>query len=199
MEKRSLNPKLSVGDRIELYHMDGESSMRPGMEGTVTSVERDVFTNVPDSYLVGVKWDNGRSISLCSDVDIWKLAKKKVNESAEMIKFFKSNEDLFKLFDWKFLREYLVKIQKSGIVNMLGSAPLLYCGSEHIDRYYGENKEDDESFQDVLEMADDAKQKMVQGTMKWLEDNNKEISVESANRYVRKLSEKIIELYVIFY
>jgi hypothetical protein len=82
---------------------------------------------------------------------------------------------------------------------MFGAAPLLYCGSEHIDRYYGENKEDDESFQDVLEMADDAKQKMVQGTMKWLEDNNKEISVESANRYVRKLSEKIIELYVIFY
>lgn len=199
MERRSLNPPLSVGDRVELYLMDGETSMRPGMEGVVTEIVRDINSKDPDAKLIGVKWDNGSSLKLCSDVDLWKLAKKKLDESKEIMDFYKKNEDLFKLFDWKFLREYLIKIQKSGIVNMLGCAPLLYCGSEHLDRYYGENKEDDEDFQEVLDMADESKQKMIDGTVKWMEKYDIEITVENANKYIGRLSKKIVELYVTFY
>jgi hypothetical protein len=48
-------------------------------------------------------------------------------------------------------------------------------------------------------MADTAKDKMVQGTVKWLEENDKEVTVENANRYISKLAVKIVQLYATFY
>jgi hypothetical protein len=202
MKKRPVNPPLSEGDRIELYYMEGESSVPMGTEGTVVSIDDDPFDR--ETKLIRVKWDNGSSLSICSDVDKWKMARpEKIDEqdegSSREYDFFGKNEELFDLFDWRFLRKYLKVIQQTGIVNMLGSAPLLYCGSEHLDRYYGEGKEDDESFQQALEMADEAKQKMIQGTVKWLEENNKEVTIENANSYIRRLSLKIVQLYATFY
>lgn len=203
MKKRALNPSLDVGDRIELYYMEGETGVPPGTEGTVMDIAPDPFS--PDSSLIKVKWDNGSSLSLCSDVDKWKMAKdeERLNEeslgTSNEYEFFGKNEEIFDLFDWRFLRKYLKVIQKTGIVNMFSSSHLLYCGSEHLERYYGEGKEDDENFQEALEMADTAKDKMIQGTVKWLEKNNKEVTVENANRYISKLGKKILELYVTFY
>jgi hypothetical protein len=103
------------------------------------------------------------------------------------------------LFDWRFLNKYLKVIQKTGIVNMFGAGFTLYCGKEHLERYYGEDKEDDENFQEALEMADKAKQKMIQGTVNWMESNGKEVTVDSINTYIRRLSVKLVELYATFY
>lgn len=204
MKKRQVNPPLSEGDRIELYYMEGESSVPMGTEGTVVSIDDDPFDK--ETKLIRVKWDNGSSLSICSDVDKWKMARQEnIDEqvdgegSSREYDFFGKNEELFDLFDWRFLRKYLKVIQQTGIVNMFGAAPLLYCGEEHLDRYYGENKEDNESFQEALEMADEAKQKMVQGTVKWLTENNKEVTVENANRYIRKFAVNMVGLYANFY
>jgi len=204
MKKRQVNPPLNEGDRIELYYMEGESSVPMGTEGTVVSIDDDPFDK--KTKLIRVKWDNGSSLSICSDVDKWKMTREhNIEEQVDEVggtqeyEFFGKNEELFDLFDWRFLRKYLKVIQKTGIVNMFGASPLLYCGSEHLERYYGENKEDNESFQEALEMSDEAKNKMIQGTVKWLEKNNKEVTVESANRYVRRLASKMVELYAAFY
>ena len=186
--KSSKNPELNVGDRIILYHMEGEMGVNPGTEGTVTSLERDPFES--DNQIVSVKWDNGSSLSILSKYDIWKHAKKKkLDESAE--EWFQENQDVMKYFDHKLIRKFLIKVRESGIVNMFGSAPLLYAGREHIDRYYGENPPDEDAFQDVLDMAEDVKHMMIRGTMEYLRDNGKDVTVESVNSSIRRLANKM--------
>ena len=49
-----INPKLNVGDRVVLLHMDGETSVSPGEQGTVISYSI-VFGD--DQYTVS--WDSG--------------------------------------------------------------------------------------------------------------------------------------------
>ena len=196
--KRRLNPELSVGDIIELYYMEGEISVPLGTQGVVTKIQPDPFENTGE--IISVNWDNGSSLSLLSTTDKWVKISKEINESIKsQMDFFSSNEEIFDSFDWKFLRSYLKMVQSSGIVNMLTASPLLYSGSEHIERYYGEDREDDEDFQEVIEFADEAKDKMIQGTIKFMQNKGMEIELENVNRMIRKLSNKILELYILFY
>ena len=81
---------------------------------------------------------------------------------------------------------------------MLQSQPFLYSGREWIDRYYGENREDNEDFQEVLEMADEAKNKMIQGVLKYMESNDIEIELDKVNRLISQFSSKILNLYISF-
>jgi hypothetical protein len=82
---------------------------------------------------------------------------------------------------------------------MFAASPLLYSGKDHIERYYGENPPNPEEFDKLLDMADEAKDKMIQGTMSWMENNNKEIDVNTVNFRVQKLSQKILQLWRVFY
>jgi cell division GTPase FtsZ len=80
---------------------------------------------------------------------------------------------------------------------MYGSSQLLYAGSEHIDRYYGEGKEDDEEFQEFLEQADEAKNKIIQGVIKYMNANGKDLDdMNAVNRFARHFSQKILGLYI---
>jgi hypothetical protein len=198
-KKSNLNPELKIGDRIVLYHMDSESSVSPGDEGTVTNIVQDPFESA-DAKIISVKWDNGSTLSLVSVCDVWKKVESEINEDAQkQADFVIQNEEIFDSFDWRFLRQFLKMIQSSGIVNMFGAAPLLYAGREHIDRYYGEGREDEQEFQEVLDNADEAKNKMIDGTIKFMEKNNNPINVDSVNSKIRRLSQKILEIYMIFY
>jgi len=198
-KKSNLNPELQVGDRIVLYHMDSESSVSPGDEGTVTNIAQDPFESA-DAKIISVKWDNGGTLSLLSTCDVWKKVSPEINESVEkQAEFLINNEEIFDSFDWRFLRKFLKMIQSSGIVNMFGAAPLLYAGKEHIDRYYGEGREDEQEFQEVLDNADEAKNKMIDGTIKFMEKNNNPINVDSVNSKIQRLSQKILQIYMIFY
>jgi hypothetical protein len=186
--KSAKNPELNLGDRIILYHMEGETTVNPGTEGTVTHIANDPFED--GNKIVTVKWDNGSSLSILSNYDVWKHVKKKsIDESAE--EWFQENQDVMKYFDHKLIRKFLIKVRESGIVNMFASAPLLYAGREHIDRYYGENPPDEDAFQDVLDMAEDVKHMMIRGTMEYLRDNGKEVSADSVNSSIRRLSQKM--------
>jgi hypothetical protein len=186
--KSAKNPELNLGDRIILYHMEGETTVNPGTEGTVTHIANDPFED--GNKIVTVKWDNGSSLSILSNYDVWKHVKKKsIDESAE--EWFQENQDVMKYFDHKDIRKFLIKVRESGIVNMFASAPLLYAGREHIDRYYGENPPDEDAFQDVLDMAEDVKHMMIRGTMEYLRANGKEVSADSVNSSIRRLSQKM--------
>ena len=81
---------------------------------------------------------------------------------------------------------------------MLQSQPFLYSGKEWIDRYYGEDQEDNEDFQEVLEMADKAKNKMIQGVLKYMESKDIEIELDKVNRLIGQFSSKILNLYISF-
>jgi hypothetical protein len=201
--KKELNPKLIKGDRIMCLHMDGETSVPPMTTGTVRSVVRDPFE--PDSEIINVNWDNGSTLGLLSVTDSWvKIAQETLEEAktttlSSEYNFLNDNPEIFENFDWRFLREFLKKLRDASPVNMLQSQPFLYSGREWIDRYYGEDQEDNEDFQEVLEMADEAKDKMIQGVLKYMESEGIEIDLDKVNRLISKFASKILNLYISFF
>jgi hypothetical protein len=198
--KRELNPPLSAGDRIMCLHMEGETDVPPMTTGTVVSVVRDPFEN--DSQIINVNWDNGIKLGLVSITDSWIMdIQEKLDEqtNSKEYEFFSKNPEIFENFDYKFLRDYLYKLRKSSVINMLQSAPFLYSGGEWIDRYYGENQEDNEPFQEVLEMAEESRNKMVQGLLKYMESKNMDLDdMGRVNIQLSKLAQKIVQFYVAF-
>jgi hypothetical protein len=200
--KSELNPRLKEGDRVICYHMDGETGVPPGTEGTVTKISRDPFEPNGDELIIEVNWDNGSTLALVSVTDAWKKPKEKIQESTGSVTYdyFNENPEIFEYFDWRFLREFLYKLRESGVVNMFQSSPFLYSGKQWIDRYHGENQEDNEPFQEVLEMADESKNKMIQGLLKYMESKNIDMDdMGKVNRLIEKFASKIVNLYITFH
>jgi hypothetical protein len=199
--KGELNPKLKEGDKVICYHMDGETGVPPGTKGTVRRVSRDPFEPNGDESIIEVNWDNGSTLALVSSTDAWKKVFKEIQEQtlSPEYNFFNANPELFEHFDWRFLNKYLFKLRESGVINMFQSAPFLYSGKQWVDRYYGENQEDNEPFQELLEMADEAKDKMVQGLVKYMSSKDMEMDdMDRINHLLHKLAMKINQLYMIF-
>lgn len=198
--RRELNPKVTSGDRVMCLHMDGEISIPPMTLGTVRNVVRDPFED--DAEIINVTWDNGSSLSLLSLTDSWIKAPQEQIEEQSLSReydFFSKNPEIFENFDYKFLVKYLYKLRKSGVINMFQSAAFLYSGREWIDRYYGENEEDNESFQELLDMAEECRNKMIQGLMKYMESKNMELDdMSRVNSLLKRLADKIVQLYIAF-
>ena len=198
--KKELNPQLVKGDRIMCLHMDGETGVPMGTTGTVKSVTKDPFED--DGLIINVNWDNGNSLALLSVTDRWvKSAQETLEEQAgnSEYEYFSKNPEVFDNFDWRFLREFLKKLRDAGPVNMFEATPFLYSGKDWIDRYYGEGREDNEDFQEVLEMAEEAKHKMVQGVLKYMKSEGIEIELEKVNRLIQNFAKKILQLYISFF
>ena len=199
MSKRELNPELVKGDRVMCLHMDGETGVPMGVEGVVTKIGRDPFEE--DGKIIEVNWDNGSRLALISVTDSWvKVGDSQIKESLkhEPHEYFKENPEIFENFDYRFLKKFLDKIRESNCVNMLQTDPFLYSGREWIDRYYGENREDNESFQDVLEMADEAKDKMIQGVLSYIDSQDMDVDLDKVNRIMKKFATKIKSFYISF-
>lgn len=206
-----INPKLKKGDRIVLLHMSDETSVPLKTLGTVTS---DVMTfEGVDQY--NVNWDNGSRFTLIGknhrtgkNVDLWDYAEKhqkktdKLNEDdadAEYNRNLKliNNIKVFRHFNMMFLKNYLVMIQKSGIVNMLAAGPYLYMGKNRIKHEFEyKGVPDEDSFETVLENADRAQAEMINGVVKLMESEKIELSLENINRYLSKYSNKVVENYI---
>lgn len=200
--KGPLNPELNVGDRVIIYHMEGESGVPPGTLGTVRNISRDPFES-ENEKIIDVKWDNGSNLAIVSSTDSWKkVPTESIDEQTRSSEynFYSKYPDVFDHFDWRWFREYLKKVKESGIVNMFAASPLIYSGKEHIDRYYGEGREDDEVFQEVLDLSEESKQKMIEGIMSYMSAKNKSIDdMDSVNRYARKFSNELLGAYMTFY
>lgn len=198
--KGMLNPPLEVGDKVICYHMENETSVPPGTVGTVTKIQRDPFEDEGD--IISVDWENGSTLALVSVTDAWKKLKEKTIEEQTGSKeydFYQKNSDIFDNFDWKFFRKYMDKVRETGVVNVFAAAPLLYSGKQHIDRYYGENPSNPDEFEELLDMADEARDKMAQGVISWMESNGKEVELNSVNRNLPRLAQKLIQLWMNFY
>jgi hypothetical protein len=200
--KGELNPKLKEGDRVICYHMDGETDVPPGTKGTVRNIGVDPFEPGGDELIIEVNWDNGSTLALVSVTDAWKKSKEKIQESTGSVTYdyFSKNPEIFEYFDWRFLREFLYKLRESGVVNMFQSSPFLYSGKQWIDRYHGENQEDNEPFQEVLKMADESKNKMIQGLLKYMESKNMDMDdMGKVNHLIEKFASKMVNLYIVFH
>ena len=200
--KGQLNPPVNPGDKIVCYHMDGETGVPAGTKGTVVTVSRDPFEADSDGKIIGVNWENGSKLSLLTTTDAWKKIDESIQEQvtgSPEYDFFSKNPEVFENFDYKFLKKYLLKLRESGVINMFQAAPFLYSGKEWIDRYYGEHQEDNKSFQEVLEMADESKNKMIQGLLKYMESKNMDIDDMSRfNSLINRFAMKINQFYITF-
>ncbi len=197
-----INPELKVGDRIVLWSMSDEISVPPGTKGTVTNIVDDPFEN--DSKIISVNWENGSSLSLLSQVDMWKLDKSKIKESvgddSPNIKFLIDNKDLKKTMDLNYFRDYFKLLRDTGITNMHGASPFVYMTAKHLERYYGEDREDDENFQKLLEKQDEARAKFLSGLVKFANKTNVDLSDDSnINSLARRLAIKVLQFYMLFY
>lgn len=197
-----MNPKVKVGDRISLLYMEDEFDVNPREQGTVMSVSRDPF-ETDECYIISVRWDGGSTLSLLSCRDVYRLIESKVNEqtdsgrSEQQIDFIINNRDVVLNFNRQKIFEYLDVLRKSGIINMFGAAPFLFSGRDWIDRYYGENEENNEAFQEVLEMADDIKNEMILGMLKTFKDNTPALG--DMDHLIRKLSNRMVNYWMMFY
>lgn len=200
--KGPLNPPLNVGDEIVCFHMEHETTVPPGTKGVVTKVQRDPFEESDDALIISVNWENGSKLSLVSATDAWKkIQSEKIEEQTGSgeYDFYRKNPEIFDNFDWRFFREYLNKVRETGIVNVYSAAPLLYSGREHIDRYYGENPSNPEEFEELLDMADESRNKMAQGVISWMESKGQEIELDKVNRNLTRLAQSILKLWMNFY
>jgi hypothetical protein len=153
--------------------------------------------------IIEVNWDNGSTLALVSSTDAWKKPKERVQESSTTgdrhYDYFSKNPEIFENFDWRFFREFLNKLRDSSVVNMFQARPFLYSGREWIDRYHGENEEENEAFQEVLEMAEESKMKLVQGLMKYMESKKLDMDdMSRVNHLAEKFASKIVQLYMTF-
>lgn len=192
-----MNEEVKIGDRVMLVHMEGEVRPRLGSEGQVVSVSPDPFEN--DNQIIGIKWDMGSTLNILSKYDVYKIVKRNVNEqNTPQHHLITKNADIIKSYDLKFLKEYLNKIRESGAINMFGAGDWLFAGKDHLERYHGEGREDNESFQEVLDMADESRQKIISGTMKFLESKGLEVTPESVSRAIKNNMRTIIQLWMIY-
>lgn len=188
-----MNPKLEKGDRVCLLYMSGEISMNPGECGTVTSVDT-IFGDIQ----YGVKWDNGSSLALLSDTDAWKFEKKQIKEDElDRMNVLYKNIDVFRFFKMGFLHKYLLAIRKASIVNMFESPPYLWMGRERIKHEYKyKNISDEEAFEEMLDMANQAQAEMINGVIDYLEDQGIEENMDNINKYLRRFATMIVQNYM---
>lgn len=200
--KGPINPKLEEGDRVLCLHMEGETSVTPGTTGTVRRVVRDPFES-DGGEIIEVRWDNGSQLSLVSVSDVWKKIPKEIQEASSGLpqyEFFRDNKEIFENFDWRYFREFFKLVKESGIVNMFAASPLIYAGSEHIERYYGEGREDDEIFQELLQKADEAKSRFIVEIIDYMQSKNLDVDdIDLVNRYANRISKSLLGVYINFY
>ena len=188
-----MNEKLKVGDRVCLLYMRGELSVQSGDCGVVTKIN-----NVLGDVGYDVNWDNGSKLSLWGDSDAWKLDKKQIKEDElKKMNVLYKNIDVFRFFKMGFLRRYLLLIKESGIVNMFGAGDYLWMGSERIKHEFKyKDIPNEEAFEKVLEMADQAQAEMINGVINYLESEGIEEDMSTINKYLKRFATKILENYI---
>ena len=191
-----INPELKKGDRIILLHMSEENSVPDGTLGTVYSVDK-VFGDIQ----YGVEWDNGSKLALLSDTDMWDKeerfkSKKRITEDRD--KFIMNNIELFKYFNIKFLKKYLLMVRESSITNMMGASPYLYIGRERIQHEFKyKDIHNEEAFEEVLDHANQAQAEMINGVINYLNDKGIEENMSSINKYLQRFATKIVQTYTL--
>lgn len=220
-----MNEPLEKGDRVMLLHMEDKTTfLAPGTWGTVKGISH--YQGIAQYNMT---WDDGTkdspgkvisTLGLLSDVDAWtkSVPKKKTNETfvltkKDLIKEMNDMEsewewnksmvnqrDVLNNFDVRFFKKYLNTLKESGIVNMFGASPYLYMGRNRIKHEFTYNEPPNEdAFEELLDMADEAQAKMINGVIKILENKGEETDLNNINSKLKKYSHKILNTWILLY
>ena len=204
--KKGLNPKLDVGDRIILVHMDGED-VGPGTKGEVIKIEKIPSFGSSVDYQYRVNWfDNeGKvisTLSLLPDVDGWLLDEEK--EDIQEINF-KSLDDLiskgdflacFSKRDLDEVYKFLELERRIGSHNMaMEGGKFLLMGPDYIRDFFklqSYHREPDEDKQILIDKLVDRAQDMydlfVRASIKYLENKDREITIPAVQKTMVRLA-----------
>jgi hypothetical protein len=204
--KKGLNPKLDVGDRIILVHMDGED-VGPGTKGEVIKIEKIPSFGSSVDYQYRVNWfdDGGKvisTLSLLPDIDGWLLDEEK--KDIQEINF-KSLDDLiakgdflacFSKRDLDEVYKFLELERQIGSHNMaMEGGKFLLMGPDYIrdffklQSYHRKPDEDKEILIDKLvDRAQDIYDLFVRASIKYLENKDKEITIPAVQRTMGRLA-----------
>jgi hypothetical protein len=124
-----------------------------------------------------------------------KSRRKKVDESIDP-DFARKNRNLVRDFKMNEMHKFYNALRGSGVTNMFGAAPYFYMGKDRISHqhFYEEmNDQRAEEFEKVLDSADHIRDLLIQGSIKTLEDDNKEISLENVQRMMKNKASQIVK------
>jgi hypothetical protein len=198
MKRSRLNPPLEVGDEIILL-ASIEDQVPAGTKGVVKNIS-EFLMGGDGSINYHIEWENGSSLAMLSDVDSWTLSSSlKIKDNIKEHHFANDITKILEDFKFTVLKKFLGKLQNSGIINMFGAAPYLYMGRERIESIHkydsiAENKP--EEFEEMLELSDLAKDEMIRGTVKKLEDSGKEWDVDDVNREISRNAQNVLKAWI---
>jgi hypothetical protein len=193
-----LNPELNVGDRVVIMDMSGESGIKPGMGGDVRRI-----TKVFGTTQYEIKWDDGSSLQILSDVDKWmkeedwerlKNRRKKVDESIDP-DFARKNKNLVQDFEMAKMHKFYNALRISSVVNMFAASSYFWMGKDRIaHQHFYEEMDDDraEAFEEVLDSADEIKDILIRGSLKTLKREGKQVTLDAVKRVAEKKAKQIV-------
>ena len=204
--KKGLNPKLDVGDRIVLVHMDGED-VGPGTKGEVIKIERIPSFGGSVDYQYRVNWfdDEGKvisTLSLLPDVDGWMLDEKK--EKIDEINFKNLDDlivkgDFLACFSKKDLEEvykFLELERQIGSHNMaMEGGKFLLMGPDYIRDFFKlqshhikPDKNKEILIKKLINRSEDIYNLFIRASMKYLENKKIKYSLKDVQKTMVRLA-----------
>jgi hypothetical protein len=201
--KNRNRPKLKEKDRVVLTGMHGESGIKSGHAGSVRKVV--VIFGVPQYE---VDWDdenfNKKNFQILSDVDdymreedyyeLFPNRRKKIDESIDP-DFARKNKNLVQDFEMAKMHKFYNALRISSIVNMFGVAPYFWMGKDRIaHQHFYEEMDDDraEAFEEVLDTADEIKDILIRGSLKTLEREGKQVTLDNVKKVAERKARQIV-------
>jgi hypothetical protein len=211
-----INPELKKGDRIILVHMDGET-LGTGIRGEVLGISKTPSFGGKESYQYNVRWfdDEGNQfsqLSLLPDADAWIIDSEFEQKNIQEINFKNlddliSKVDFLSAFSKKDLEEvytFLELERRIGSHNMaLEGGKFLMVGPSYIEdffklqRYHIDYDEDKEILiEKLLSRSQNMRDMFIRNAMKYLENQDKSLSIENVQRTMIRLAQTAKEFWM---
>jgi hypothetical protein len=211
-----INPELKKGDRIILVHMDGEV-LGTGIRGEVLGISKTPSFGGKESYQYNVRWfdDEGNQfsqLSLLPDADAWIIDPEFEQKNIQEINFKNlddliSKGDFLSVFSKKDLEEvykFLELERQIGSHNMaLEGGKFLMVGPSYIEdffklqRYHIDYDEDKEILiEKLLSRSQNMRDMFIRNAMKYLENQDKELSINNVQRTMIRLAQTAKEFWM---
>lgn len=216
MAKQKLvkNAPLVAGDKVICLKMMDDYGVPGGIPGTVKNV-----SNVFGENQYNVNWKNGSNLSLIEGVDQWLKVVEENDENIQETRVLTKKQFLeesnnvpmefvkySRMYDMRLIKRFLDLLRESGVTNMYAASPYLYMGRERIahEHHYDDMDESrEEKFNDLLEIAEEVRNNMVNGAMKhYLSKRNNDNDIEddkylrSIESYIRQDATKLLKLWM---
>ena len=115
-----------------------------------------------------------------------------------------SLQDMFRSGRGQMIFNFFEKVRQSGIVNMLESSRFIYSGGDYLRKFiemekYKGYEFDEDAIEELIELADNAKNEIIQMTIEVLEQEGKEPTLENLNRKISKVAVDALRFFMMMY